>query len=260
VQPGLRTVAGELSDGLTRVLRQQSPVELVVAGRTDAGVHARGQVVHLDVDDAAYAALPGRSTRAPTESLVRRLAGVLADDLVVSHVSAVPDAFDARFSAVGRRYRYRVADTAFRPDPLRRHHVVWMSHPLDASAMHRAAQHLLGEHDFLAFCRPRAGATTVRTLRRLDVARDEGGLVVLDLEADAFCHNQVRALAGALMAVGAGRHKERWPTDLLTARRRDGAVHVAPAQGLTLEEVTYPPEHELAAQAARARSMRAQPR
>lgn len=172
----------------------------------------------------------------------------------------VPEAFDARFSATGRWYRFRIADTAHRPDPLRRAHVVWVREPLDVAAMHRAAAALTGEHDFIAYCRPRVGATTVRTLRRADVGRDEGDLVALDLEADAFCHNQARAMAGALMAVGAGRRDESWPGEVLAAQRRDGAVHVAPAHGLTLEEVTYPPDDELAGQAKRARSLRGEPR
>lgn len=241
------------------MLRSPAPT-LVVAGRTDAGVHARGQVAHVDVDEGAYAALPGRSTRAPNESLVTRLAGVLAPDLVVRTVTHVPDVFDARFSATGRRYCYRIADTPYRPDPLRRGYVVWVREPLDVAAMHRAAAALAGEHDFVAYCRPREGATTIRTLRRLDVARDEGGLVVLDFEADAFCHHQVRAMAGALMAVGAGRRDECWPGEVLAAQRRDGAVHVAPAHGLTLAGVTYPPDDELAEQAQRSRSLRGEPR
>lgn len=253
-------MAGELADGLARVLRLDAPVELVVAGRTDAGVHARGQVAHVDVAPERYAALPAGSRRTPSESLVRRLAGVLADDVVVRAVEQVPEEFDARFSATARRYRYRIADTAHRPDPLARHHVLWVREPLDDAAMHRAAQPLTGEHDFVAYCRPRSGATTVRTLRRLDVDRAEGGLVVLDLEADAFCHHQVRALAGALVAVGTRRRDEPWPSEVLAAQRREGAVHVAPAHGLTLESVVYPAPDQLGAQAERARRLRGEPR
>jgi tRNA pseudouridine38-40 synthase len=122
--------------------------------------------------------------------------------------------------------------------------------------MHRAGQLLLGEHDFAAFCRPRPGASTVRTLRHLDVSRDPSGLVVLALLADAFCHNQVRSLAGALMAVGAGRREEHWPAQVLAARRRDGAVAVAAARGLTLERVDYPPDDQVADRAATARAVR----
>ncbi len=259
-QPGLRTVQGELSAGLHRVLRLEHPPALVVAGRTDAGVHARGQVVHLDAPAEQVAALPGRSSRSPEVALVHRLAGVLPHDVVVTAARLVPAAFDARFSATGRRYCYRVADTPHRPDPLLRSHVAWVRGPLDTAVMHRAAQGLLGEHDFIAYCRPRPGATTIRTLRRLDVARRTDGVIEVDVAADAFCHNQVRAMVGALLAVGAAQRDEAWPTQVLAGARRDGAVHVAPSTGLTLEAVTYPPDDELAAQAERARSVREMPR
>ena len=191
---------------------------------------------------------------------MHRLAGVLPDDVVVTSARRVPDAFDARFSATGRRYCYRVADTPHRPDPLLRSHVAWARRPLDTAVMHRAAQGLLGEHDFIAYCRPRPGATTIRTLRRLDVGRRGDGVIEIDVAADAFCHNQVRAMVGALIAVGAGQRDEAWPAQVLATQRRDGSVHVAPAQGLTLEAVTYPPDNELAAQAERARTLRGVPR
>lgn len=242
------------------MLRLGEPPDLVVAGRTDAGVHARGQVVHVDVAADAFATLPGRSRSTPPESLVTRLAGVLPHDVVVRQVRIVPDAFDARFGAVERRYRYRVGDAAHRPDPLHRGHVLWVREPLDPAAMHRAGQPLLGEHDFVAFCRPRPGATTVRRLHQLTVSRDEVGLVVVEVAADAFCHHQVRALTGALLAVGTGRREESWPAQVLAAGRRDGAVHVAPAHGLTLEHVQYPPHDRLADQAARTRTLRGAPR
>lgn len=228
----------------------------MVAGRTDAGVHARGQVAHVDVDPQAFAALEGRSGRSPAESLVRRLSGVLASDVVVRSVQVVPAAFDARFSATGRRYRYRIGDGPHRPDPLRRREVLWVRDQLDGASMHTAAQRLLGEHDFVAFCRPRPGASTVRTLRRVDVYRATDGTIHVDLEADAFCHNQVRAVVGALLDVGRGRRGEAWPAEVLRAGRRDGSVHVVPPHGLTLEEVVYPPDDRLADQAHRARRYR----
>lgn len=240
------------------MLRRDDPPPLVVAGRTDAGVHARGQVVHLDVDDEAFAALPGRSSRSPEESLVARLAGVLPADVVVRAARVVPASFDARFSATGRRYAYRIADAPHRPDPLVRHQVAWVRARLDEQAMAAAARPLLGEHDFAAYCRPRPQASTVRTLRRLDVVRepDPSGLLLLELEADAFCHHQVRALAGALVAVGVGRRGVQWPASVLAAGRRDGGVHVALAAGLTLEGVDYPDDHLLAEQAERTRRRR----
>ena len=223
-------------------------------------MHARGQVVHLDVPREKVGALPGRSTRSPELALVHRLAGVLADDVVVTCARRVPDDFDARFAAIGRRYCYRVSDSAHRPDPLLRSHLAWVRTPMDMAAMHRAGQGLVGEHDFVAYCRPRPGATTIRTLRRLDVSRRGDGVIEIDVAADAFCHNQVRAMVGALLAVGAGQRDEAWPAQVLAAQRRDGSVHVAPARGLTLEAVTYPPDDELAAQAERARTLRGLPR
>lgn len=245
-----------LAEALGRVLHLAEPPRLVVAGRTDAGVHAKGQVVHTDVAEQHFVRAPGRSTRTPEQALVARLAGVLDPDVVVRAVTPVPETFDARFSALSRRYRYLIADTPHRPQPLQRAHVAWLREPLDTGAMHRAAQPLLGEHDFVAYCRPRAGASTVRTLRQLDVTREASGLVAVELVADAFCHNQVRALTGALVDVGRGRRPDTWPAEVLRSRRRDGAVHVAPAHGLTLEHIEYPPDDELALQATRARTHR----
>lgn len=242
------------------MLRLPEAPPLVVAGRTDAGVHARGQVCHLDVADDGLVALSGRSARTGEDALVARLTGVLPPDLVVRGARRVPAAFDARFAATGRWYRYRVADTGPRPDPLRRD-VAWHPRRLDESQMHAAAQALLGQHDFIAYCRPRPGASTVRTLRRLACARDEpdAGVVTVDAEADAFCHHQVRALVGALLAVGEGRRPVGWPAAVLAAGRRDSAVQVAPACGLTLEQVRYPADDELGAQVERTRRRRERP-
>jgi tRNA pseudouridine38-40 synthase len=199
---------------------------------------------------------PPRAGRAPVESLLYRLAGVLPSDVVVHGVQVVPPTFDARFSAVSRRYAYRIADSPWRPSPLRRHEVAWLRGPLDAARMARAAQPLLGEHDFLAFCRPRPEASTVRTLQRLDCERTGPGTITVHVEADAFCHHMVRAIVGALVAVGAGRRDPSWPAEVLAARRRDGAVTVAPALGLTLEHVQYPLDEHLATQAERTRRRR----
>jgi tRNA pseudouridine38-40 synthase len=255
-QPGLRTVEGTLAEALRVVLRRADPPALTVAGRTDAGVHARGQVCHVDVDQESLERAPGRSGRAPVESLLYRLAGVLPSDVVVHGVQVVPPTFDARFSAVSRRYAYRIADSPWRPSPLRRHEVAWLRGPLDAARMARATQPLLGEHDFLAFCRPRPEASTVRTLQRLDCERTGPGTITVHVEADAFCHHMVRAIVGALVAVGAGRRDPSWPAEVLAARRRDGAVTVAPALGLTLEHVQYPLDEHLATQAERTRRRR----
>jgi tRNA pseudouridine38-40 synthase len=258
-QPGLRTVQGTLEAALGTVLRCEPP-RLTVAGRTDAGVHARGQVAHLDVAEEEWDAARGRLDDSGT-ALVRRLAGVLPADLVVHRVAPAPPGFDARFSAVFRRYVYRLADDVVLADPLRRSHVVRHRFPLDAAAMVAATAPLVGHHDFAAFCKPRPGATTVRTVEGLTVSRPlagpDAGLVRVEVRADAFCHSMVRSLVGALLAVGEGRRQPGWPGELLAARARDAAAHVAPAHGLTLEEVGYPPEAELAARAEQTRARRA---
>jgi len=255
-QPGRRTVQGELETALRTVLRLAEPVELTVAGRTDAGVHARGQVAHLDVPLCAWASASGRSPRAPGDALAYRLAGVLPRDVRVHRAALAPAGFDARFSALSRRYAYRVCDALGGVDPLRRHEVLWHPHSLDVPAMNAACQSLLGEHDFAAYCRHRPGATTVRRLLWMGWERAEGGLAVATVEADAFCHNMVRALVGALLPVGEGRRPVSWPAEVLAARRRDSAVNVVPPHGLTLEAVEYPPDAELATRAEEARRLR----
>lgn len=264
-QPGRRTVQGVLEDALHRVLRLDPPPALTVAGRTDAGVHARRQVAHVDVPLVVWsAAAAGTSTarqpeRQPEQQVVRRLAGLLPPDVRVRAVAPAPPGFDARFSALSRRYAYRVADTAWGVEPLRRRDVLWHNHRLDVAALDTAAAALLGEHDFAAFCRRREGATTVRTLHRLSWSREPGGLVVADVEADAFCHSMVRALVGALLAVGDGRRPVEWPGRVLAAGVRDSAVTVAPALGLTLEEVRYPADADLAGRAVQTRVRRPAP-
>jgi tRNA pseudouridine38-40 synthase len=247
-QPGRRTVADVLAAALGRVLRLPSPPKLTVAGRTDAGVHARGQVAHLDVGAEAWA---GTADRA-----VARLAGLLPADVRVRAIGPAPEGFDARFSALWRRYAYRVCDDEAAADPLRRHETLWYFRRLDLAAMNEAARCLLGEHDFAAFCRKREGATTIRALRTLDWHRDADGTAIATVVADAFCHNMVRALVGALLAVGESRKAPGWPAAVLAAAVRDPAVRVVPPHGLCLEEVGYPPPGDLAARAAAARHIR----
>ena len=242
-QPGRRTVEQTVADAIGVVLRLPEPPGLTVAGRTDAGVHALGQVAHVD--------LPAGTDPAALE---RRLRGVLPSDVVVRGVAVAATGFDARFSALGRHYRYRVTDAA--PDPLRRRDTLVWARVLDEAAMDTAARGLEGEHDFAAYCRPREGATTIRMLRRLTVARQPDGVVVIAAEADAFCHNQLRAMVGALLAVGDGRRAPTWPRQVLEAGVRDSAVTVAPPHGLTLVAVAYPPDEELAERATRARARR----
>lgn len=246
-QPDRRTVQGELQAALRQVLRLDS-VQLTVAGRTDSGVHARGQVAHLDMARDIWVAEGGR--------LLRRLAGVLPPDVRVHAVSEAPPGFDARFSALFRRYVYRVSDAPGGVDPLRRHDVLWHRHPLDLGRMNDAAAGLLGEHDFAAYCRKREGATTIRELVRLEWAQEAPHLYAGTVQADAFCHNMVRALVGALLATGEGRRGTEWPREVLDAGVRDSAVHVVPPHGLTLEEVRYPDDDGLAERAAATRRVR----
>ena len=264
-QPDQRTVQGTLEEALQKVARV--PVRVSVAGRTDAGVHARGQVCHLDLPPAVLATLPGRSPRPPAEALVTRLAGILPADVVVHAAREVPDSFDARFGALWRRYRYRISDGPAVHDPLRRD-VMRHRNPLDVEAMDRASQALVGRHDFLSYCRPREGATTIRTLHELRWERPgpglaDEGLVVATVEADAFCHHMVRSLVGAAIAVGEGRRDPDWPAEVLSARTRDtarrggiGAAPMSPPAGLTLDHVAYPADEELAARAEQTRALR----
>jgi tRNA pseudouridine38-40 synthase len=244
-QPAQRTVQAELELGLATVLR--CDVDLTVAGRTDAGVHATGQVAHADLPADVLAAHHAR--------LLRRLRGVLPPDVAVTGVRAVPGAFDARFGALARHYVYRLTDADAGPPPLRRLDTVGWPRSLDAAPMQQAAGLLLGEQDFAAFCRRREGATTIRTLLALDVARD-GPLVTVAASADAFCHSMVRSLVGALLAVGEGRRPPGWPATLLGRTSRADDVPVAPAGGLTLVRVDYPPDDRLAARAQQTRARR----
>ncbi|GGS80610.1 tRNA pseudouridine synthase A [Planobispora rosea] len=267
-QPGRRTVQGEIEEALAKALRLAGPPSLTVAGRTDAGVHARGQVAHLDVESDALLVLENRRGRGPSpgqeaeggiaerlDVLRRRLAGILDPDVRIYRVTVAPEGFDARFSAMSRRYAYRVCDAPGGVDPLRRHEVVWYARPLDLDRLNAAATRLTGEHDFAAFCRKREGATTIRELQRLDWVREDG-LLVATVVADAFCHSMVRALVGSLLAVGEGRLPVEWPGQVLAGAVRDSRVHVAPAHGLCLEEVRYPEAAELARRAAATRRVR----
>lgn len=246
-----RTVQAELESALRTVLRLPDPVELTVAGRTDAGVHARGQVAHVDLPEEVWAAHGAK--------LLRRLAGRLPHDVRVWEAAEAPAGFNARFSAIWRRYAYRVGDHPGGVDPLRRGHLLWHDWPLDTDLMNEAAEKLLGEHDFAAYCKKREGATTIRRLLDLRWERAEGGLAVATVRADAFCHNMVRALVGALLLVGDGHRPVGFPAEVLTGRVRHSAVNVVRPHGLTLEEVGYPPDELLAARNREARNLRTLP-
>ena len=241
-----RTVQGELEDALAVIARRTDLPRLTVAGRTDAGVHARGQVAHAD--------LPPSLAADPL--LLRRLNGRLPEDVRVRRVSPAPDGFDARFSGLARTYVYRVADSPLAVDPLRRHDTLHWPRELDLAALREASAALLGLHDFASYCKRREGATTVRTLLRLDWERLPDGVLEATVQADAFCHSMVRSLVGALLAVGEGRRPVTWPGELLSGTSRSSEVLVAPAHGLTLVEVGYPPDDHLLARQAVTRNLR----
>jgi tRNA pseudouridine38-40 synthase len=259
-QPHQRTVQGTIEGAISRVLGGDP--RLVVAGRTDAGVHASGQVAHLDLDDGQAARLA--SSRRRTEhddgvaALAHRIRGVLGAyaDAAVTRTSIAPDGFDARFSAVWRRYEYRVADDSVPYVPLERHRTTLVRGELDVAAMDAAAGALRGLHDFAAYCKTREEATTIRTLLDFGWVREASGVLVATVRADAFCHSMVRALVGGCVAVGQGR---LGVDDLVRIRDeldRVPEVKVLAARGLTLTEVGYPADDLLAHRASQTRARR----
>lgn len=261
-QPTLRTVQGTIEQAIARIVG--SDVQLVVAGRTDAGVHATGQVAHVELDEAQWARVERRNGRPaddPAGSLAGRIRGVLGaySDVTVTRTSIAPEGFDARFSAVWRRYRYRLADEQTGFDPLRRHDTTAIRGILDVQRMDAAASTLIGLHDFAAYCKPRDEATTIRTLLDYRWHRDAEGVLVAELRADAFCHSMVRALVGACAAVGEGRLAVDDVARLRDELARTSAFKVLAARGLTLTEVGYPADELLAARAEQTRARRDRP-
>lgn len=256
-QPGLRTVEGTLREALATLFRREVP--LIVAGRTDAGVHARGQVVHLDLSVAEFSSLGRGREIAPEAALVRRLAGVLhlqRGAVVVFSAAAVPRDFDARFSALSRTYRYRIADAPAVQDPLRRSDTAWHRVPLDAELMRLEAASVAGLQDFGSFCRPRERSTTIRELHDFSIGRDAEGVITAALTADAFCHHMVRALIGACLDVGEGRRPPGWLRSRLAEPVWDQRVRLAPPAGLVLESVQYPAPEQLGRRAEQTRALR----
>ncbi|MFT3798187.1 tRNA pseudouridine synthase A [Microbacterium sp.] len=260
-QPDLRTVQGTLEAAIGRILGGDP--QLVVAGRTDAGVHASGQVAHLDLTEAQirrlHAVRPGADAGAhAAERLGPRVGGVLGQypDIAVHRTALAAPGFDARFSAVWRRYEYRVADRVAGYDPLERHRTTTVNARLDETAMDAAARSLVGLHDFAAYCKWREGATTIRTLLEFGWRRDDRGILVANVKADAFCHSMVRALVGACVAVGEGRLDVEDVADIRDEGVRTSDVKVLAARGLTLTEVGYPADDLLAARAEQTRARR----
>ena len=256
VQAGQRTVAGVLDDALSTVFRVTVTVR--AAGRTDAGVHATGQVAHVDVPTDALAYAYPRTPRPDDrefQPLVRRLARLLPADVRVRDIVRAPAGFDARFSALRRHYIYRLSTAPYGVEPQRARYVTPWPRPLDVDAMAEASRHLLGLQDFAAFCRPRVGATTIRDLQRLDWSR-YGHNITAYVTADAFCWSMVRSLVGAVLAVGEHRREPGWCSELLTSTKRSSDFAAAPPQGLTLVGVDYPPNDQLEARTKVTRELR----
>jgi tRNA pseudouridine38-40 synthase len=255
-QAGQRTVAGVLEEVLSTVFRV--PVQLRAAGRTDAGVHATGQVAHVDVPADALSYAYPRTTRAGDGEflpLVRRLARFLPADVRIVDIARAAAGFDARFSALRRHYVYRLSTAPHGVEPQETRFVTAWPRPLDVEAMSAASRDMLGLHDFAAFCRQREGATTIRDLQRLDWSRD-GDRITAYVSADAFCWSMVRSLVGALLAVGEHRREPGWCAGLLGAAQRSSDFAAAPAHGLTLIGVDYPPAAELEARIKVTRELR----
>lgn len=259
-QPGLRTVQGDLEAAIARIVGGFP--RLIVAGRTDAGVHASGQVAHLDLDPEQVARLPRRrrdnDEADAIAALAGRIRGVLGTypDVTVRRTSRAPEGFDARFSAVWRRYTYRLADAATGYDPLDRSRTTTVRSALDVESMDAAASRLIGLHDFAAYCKAREEATTIRTLLEYDWHRGADGVLVANVRADAFCHSMVRALVGACVAVGEGRIEIDDVVAIRDARMRIPETKVLAARGLVLAEVGYPADDLLAARAEQTRNRR----
>ncbi len=261
VQPGKRTVQGTLEEALALLIRR--PVRVTVAGRTDAGVHARGQVAHLELSEAEWSGLNRGAELDPAVALLRRLRGALnrglgelSGAIEVHRVSVPPPGFDARFSALWRRYSYRIADGAARWDPLTRNQTLWHRAPLDVGLLNEGAGLLLGLQDFRSFCKPREGATTIRELQRFEFTRSPDGTIVAAIQADAFCHNMVRALVGSALFVGDGSESPDWLLQRLHERQRDARSILAAPHPLVFEEVAYPSDAGLLARAELTRARR----
>lgn len=236
-QPGHRTLQDLIEEAISRI--SQTNIDSIVAGRTDAGVHATGQVIHVDVPDAMF-------ERDLTYLDLRyKLNRILDEDVRIMNVSDAPQGFHARFSALRRYYSYKVLDNNDVLTPLSRHDVASWYSPLDADRMNEASALLLGHHDFAAFCKFKVGGTTVRTLEKYEWHRSDENLLVADVVADAFCYSMVRNLVGAVVCVADGRQSPAWIAQLLANKERVSDSLVFPARGLTLYQVDYPSNDQL---------------
>ena len=236
-QPGMRTMQDMVEEAIARIVRHD--IESVVAGRTDAGVHATGQVIHVDVADSAF------DRELTYKDLRYKLNRILDEDIRITNISDAPSGFHARFSALRRYYTYKILDDNQVITPAQRFDVApWYRH-LDHNLMNEAASHLLGTHDFAAFCKFKPGGTTVRSLEKYEWVRTEDGLLIADVVADAFCYSMVRNLVGAIVCVADGRKPTSWIAELLANRERVSDSLVFPARGLTLYRVDYPSDDQL---------------
>lgn len=252
-QPELRTIQGAFLEALTQIFGESEiDFSLRVAGRTDAGVHALHQVAHFDLTQVQLARL-GRET---ISDIAYKLNRLLPNDIRVTAVDVAPTGFDARFGAINRRYRYRLADNLAFKNPLETRFTLDVAGALDTEAMTEAGAHLLGLHDFASFCKPREGSTTIRELQEITVSRGQGEVVEIEIQADAFCHNMVRSIVGALIAVGQGRATPTKVKRLLEQTNREGSYKVVSPHGLSLMKIGYPADDQLAAQAEKAQNLR----
>ena len=250
IQPGLRTVQGSLEEALAIALRcDRSLITSVVAGRTDAGVHALHQVCHVEIPDGVKLG--------KLDSLLKRVQGTLrTDDIALHQISLAPEGFDARFSAMSRTYEYRIDDRGSKRNPLHHLFTYRSSFNLDDAAMNEVSQALCGLHDFAAFCRPKPGATTIRHLTHFAWTRDGDGILTGSVIADAFCHSMVRSLVGSAVAVGRGRLSVDEVVELRNKGERTSAWTTMAAKGLTLISVEYPPDELVASRALDTRTRR----
>ena len=250
-QPGLRTVQGDLLAAMSTIFGPtENDFGMRVAGRTDAGVHAANQVAHVDLSVDQLKRL-GRN-----QNVASRLNQMLSEAIRIHEFKPAPAGFDARFSAIYRRYRYQISDNFAQKDPQQMRYVLNLTYALDPIAMHEAAQVLLGLHDFASFCKTREGATTIRNLKRIKVRRNSQNMIEIELKADAFCHNMVRSIVGALIAVGSGKADQNDLKRTLERAKRVESYKTVEPKGLTLIEIGYPADSRLGLQAERSRARR----
>ena len=238
IQPDRRTVQQTVEEAISTVT--QLKAETIVAGRTDAGVHATGQVIHVDIPESIE-----------LDDLAYKLNRILDEDIRINQITIAPPAFHARFSALRRYYEYRILDENKVIPPLARFNTEPWYRPLDLDLMNKASALLLGTHDYAAFCKFREGATTIRTLETYSWRRDNQGVLIADVVADAFCYSMVRNLVGAIVCVADGRKDASWISTLLENRERVSDSMVFPGRGLTLYKVDYPSDAELLERAAK---------